>query len=62
MPQVFIIAALGTAAYVGLRYLKRTLSLNLTGEDVPVRIKSVYLERGSDGIFRPTGRVSKDRI
>jgi len=62
MPQVFIIAAIGTAAYVGFRYLRRTIGINLSGDDVPIPVKSVYLERGADGVFRPTGRVSKDRI
>ena len=59
MPQVIIIAAIGTAAYVGYKYLMRTLG---AGHDVPVRVKSVYLERGPDGVFRPVERVPSERI
>jgi hypothetical protein len=62
MPQVIVLAAIGTAAYVGYRYLKRSFGADLRMQETPIPVKSVYLERGPDGVFRPSTRVSKERI
>jgi hypothetical protein len=62
MPQVIVLAAIGTAAYVGYRYLKRSFGADLRMQEAPVPVKAVYLERGADGIYRPGKRVSNDRI
>jgi hypothetical protein len=62
MPQFIVLAAIGTVAYVGYRYLKRTLGGDISLQPEPLRVKSVYLERGPDGVFRPTERVPADRI
>lgn len=62
MPQVIVIAAIGTVAYIGYKYLRRAIGAGLDVQNVPVRVKSVYLERGPDGIFRPVERVPSERI
>jgi hypothetical protein len=62
MPQVIVLAAIGTVAYVGYKYLKRAMGAGLADRKVPIRVKSVYLERGPDGVFRPVDRVPSDRI
>jgi hypothetical protein len=61
MPQVILLAAIGTAAYIGYKIVKRNFIVS-TMRDIPVRVKAVYLERGPDGVFRPVGRVPSDRI
>ncbi len=61
MPQFILLAAIGTAAYIGYKMIKRGMTFQGFNQ-TPVRVKSVYLERGPDGVFRPVERISSDRI
>jgi len=62
MSNVLVFAAIGTIAYIGYKYLTRQSTGGLAFRQEPIRVRSVYLERGSDGVFRPTNRPAKDRI
>jgi hypothetical protein len=62
MPQLIVIAAIGTIAYIGYRAIKHTLEAGPTLQRAPVPVKAIRLERGSDGIYRPITRVYPDRI
>jgi hypothetical protein len=62
MQQVIVLAAIGTVAYVAYRYLQKTLGAVSRWHGEPIRVKSVYLELGPDGVYRPTERVGRDRV
>ncbi len=55
MSQVVLIATIGTVAYLGYRAFK-ALGSGMSAQPVPVRVKATYLERGPDGVYRPTER------
>lgn len=60
MSQVIVLAAIGTIAYIGYRML-RSFDQGQSLQAQPVRIKSIPLERGTDGIYRPAAKARTDR-
>jgi hypothetical protein len=56
MPQVVVLALVGTAALLGYKYLKRVAEADAALRHAEALAKPMRLERGSDGVYRPVMR------